>query len=167
MKRIIIWVVFALVLSVHLFNRPLTENAQKNETLSIISQTQEVKEVVKSKYRLTHYFTGDPYGSGTCTASGLCIRHFKTNSKGWYTYQGKLVIATATYSYINKSKYGFQKHITYRNLFDELTLEIDGVEYEAIVLDICGYAHKEQRIDLFVSNKQSGIDRKVIYVSEV
>jgi hypothetical protein len=161
MKRIIIWVVFALVLSVHLFNRPI-------EVQEIVKETPNVEvQVVKSKYRLTHYFTGDPYGSGTCTASGLCIRHFKTNSKGWYTYQDKLVIATATYSYINRSKYGFQKHITYRNLFDELTLEIDGVEYEAIVLDICGKCMVDKRVDLFVSNKRYGIDRKVIYVSEM
>jgi hypothetical protein len=164
MKRIIIWVVFALVLSVHLFNRPIEVQEIVKETPNV---QEEVKEVVKSKYRLTHYFTGDNYGSGTCTASGLCIRHFKTNSKGWYTYQGKLVIATATYSYINRSKYGFQKHITYRNLFDELILEIDGVEYEAIVLDICGKCMVDKRVDLFVSSKKYGIDRKVIYVSKV
>jgi hypothetical protein len=112
-------------------------------------------------YRLTHYYTGDPYGSGTCTASGICTNRFQTNEKGWYTYKGKLVIATATNSYIKRSKYGFNENITYRNLFDEINIMINGIWYEAIILDVCGMSMKEPRIDLFVSAKEYGIDKEV------
>lgn len=113
-------------------------------------------------YRLTYYHDGDDYGSGKCTASGICTDRFEVNSKGWYTYQGKLVVATAVERYVRLSRYERKDHINYRNIYDELDIMIDNVWYEAIVLDICGKCHDEPRIDLFV--KENGIDRKEVYV---
>ena len=144
--------------------------------LSLFAQTttleMEVRQIAgqpreMSIYRLTYYHNGDNYGSGTCTASGICTNRFQVNEKGWYTYQGKLVVATAVERYIPKSRYGYQEHITYRKIRDEFKIIIDGVEYEAIVLDICGSCMKNKRIDLFVGNKESGIDRKEVYVNEI
>ena len=158
-KIITIWLIFGLLLATYLF-RPkdiivesLTETTQKTENLCINCQTHEV---VLKPYKLTYYYTGDPYGSGTCTASGKCIKHFKTNDKGWYTYQGKVVIATATNSYIKKSKYGFRENITYRNLYDEIEITINNKKYQAIVMDVCGYCHKEERIDIFTNGSKVG-----------
>ena len=90
---------------------------------------------------MTSYWADDGYGTGNCTGSGLCSWDFEVNDKGWYTYQGKLVIATHTY------KYG-----------DEITLTIDGVDYQAVVLDSCGSSMRTDRIDLFVSNSASARD---------
>lgn len=94
--------------------------------------------------RLTSYYANDGYDTGNCTSSGLCTWDFETNEKGWYTYQGKLVIATAS------ERLGYTEMRTY-NLYDELTLVIDGIEYESIVADRCGACQKHNRIDLFVS----------------
>lgn len=112
----------------------------------------ETENTVQSSYetRMTSYYSNDGYETGTCTGSGLCINDFQVNDKGWYTYQGKLVVATATEYLL---KYGFTLYDgvhTYR-YYDEITLNIDGIDYNAIVLDSCGSSMKNGRIDLFVS----------------
>lgn len=130
----------------------------------------EVNNKVSSKpYRLTSYYTGDGTGSGSCTGSGICTNQFKVNDKGWYTYKGKLVVAAATNKCLNitKGSDACAKYNTkvagrkYFNYFDEIQVEIDGVKYDAIVLDSCGASMfvEEDRIDLFVANKSSVIDR--------
>ena len=50
---------------------------------------------------------------------------------------------------------------TYYNYFDEIEVIIDGIEYEGIILDSCGASMEleENRLDLFVSNKESVIVR--------
>ena len=149
-KIITIWLIFGLLLATYLFRPKDIIVEHRVETITV------EKEVVLKPYKLTYYYTGDPYGSGTCTASGKCIKHFQTNEKGWYTYQGKVVIATATNSYIKKSKYGFRENITYRNLYDEIEITINNKKYQAIVLDICGYCHKEERIDIFTNGAKVG-----------
>lgn len=126
------------------------ENAQKNEN------------IVQNSYttRMTSYYSGES-GSGECTGSGLCINDFQVNNKGWYIYQGKLVVATATPYLL---KYGFTLYEgvhTYR-YGDEITLNIDGVDYQAVVRDSCGNCMKTGRIDLFVSNANSVKDTQII-----
>jgi hypothetical protein len=126
------------------------ENAQKNEN------------TVQNSYttRMTSYYSGES-GSGECTGSGLCINDFQVNDKGWYTYQGKLVVATATPYLL---KYGFTLYEgvhTYR-YGDEITLNIDGVDYQAVVRDSCGNCMRTGRIDLFVSNANSVKDTQII-----
>ncbi len=104
--------------------------------------------------RLTSFYTGDSCNTGSITASGKSTKDFKTNEKGWYTYQGKLVVATAS------TRLGTTSMKTY-NLYDEITLIIDGTEYQAIVLDVCGSCMVHNRIDLFVSGRNSVIDRNI------
>ena len=36
---------------------------------------------------------------------------------------------------------------------------IDGVKYPGIILDTCGACYKDERIDLFVKDKASVVDR--------
>lgn len=127
---------------------------------------EEVKvEVPRSKqYRLTSYY---PEEGETCTGSGKCINNFQVNSKGWYTYNGKLVIAAATQECL-RSHYGAcnkwntakagRKYFRY---YEEIKIVIDGTTYDAIVLDSCGASMylTEDRIDLFVSSSSYAIDR--------
>lgn len=103
------------------------------------------------KYRLTS-FTDPCVGAGFCGA-----KHFTPNEKGWYTYKGKLVVATATPYMINV--FGKKANKLYFKYYDELYITIDGVTYEAIVLDTCGACYWDERIDLYVKDKKSVIDR--------
>ena len=92
--------------------------------------------------RMTSYY---PEEGETITASGLGINDFGVNNNGWFTYNGKLVVATAS------TRLGSTNMRTY-NLYDELILNIDGIDYNAIVLDVCGACQRDNRIDLFVSS---------------
>lgn len=110
--------------------------------------------------RMTSYWADDGYGTGNCTGSGLCSWDLQTNEKGWYTYQGKLVVAAATTYLANQGWYvGNGVHLY--KYGDELTLMIDGIEYDAIVKDSCGNCMKTDRIDLFVSNGSSVKDTTI------
>lgn len=111
--------------------------------------------------RLTSYYLGDNTETTTKTGSGLDIYDFEVNSNGWYTYQGKLVVATAT-NYLIKYGFVLGENIKTYKYYDELVLNIDGIDYQAIVLDSCGSSMKTGRIDLFVSNKESVKDTKII-----
>ena len=118
--------------------------------------------------RFTSYYTGDSSGSGNKTASGLSVEDFDINENGWYLYEGKVVVATATEECLESNsgacrKYsqlpaGYQLH----NLYDELTLIIDGIDYPAIVLDHCGasfWDEERQRYDIYVVDKDHVIDK--------
>ena len=112
---------------------------------------------------MTYYYPGDNCASGTITASGLSTKDFTLNDRGWYTYDGKLVVATANKALTKgkwAKKYGSSTQRMY-NLYDELTLEIDGVDYPAIVLDMCGAAMKAAKVDLFVKDRKSGLDTQI------
>lgn len=129
--------------------QPIVENIEEmhNETENTVQNSYET--------RMTSYYADDGYGTGDTTATGLGPSNFQTNENGWYTYQGKLVIATAS------NRLGATSMRTY-NLYDELTLVIDGIEYDAIVLDVCGACQRHNRIDLFVSNEQSMKDTQIL-----
>lgn len=112
-------------------------------------------------YRLTSYYTGDGTNSTTVTASGKTTNDFQINENGWYTYQGKLVVATASERLLSWDIYKDSTQVMY-DLYEELTLTIDGVDYDAIILDVCGAAMREPRIDLFVSSPQSVKDTNIM-----
>lgn len=108
-------------------------------------------------YRLTSYY---PEESSNCTGSGKCTQHFTTNDKGWYLYDGKLVLAAAT-TYLQKS-YGTKDGRHYFKYYDEVDVKIDGITYRGIILDSCGACMSvsyEERLDLFVNSANSVIDR--------
>ncbi len=110
-----------------------------------------------TKYRLTSFYPNDELKTGDCTGSGLCSWDFGVNEKGWYTYNGKLVLASAT-TYLQK-QFGTREGVTYYKYYDEVNITIDGVVYPGIILDTCGACYKDDRLDLFVKNKDSVIDR--------
>lgn len=110
-------------------------------------------------YRLTSYWSGDEYDTGGCTGSGLCEKDFQVNDRGWYTYNGYLVLAGAT-TYL-QSRYGTREGRHYFKYYETVNLEIDGVSYQGIILDSCGASMymDEERLDLFVANSSGKIDR--------
>lgn len=96
--------------------------------------------------------------------------YFEVNDKGFYTYNGKVVVATATHECIKSNYEGcniynkYEDGITYYNYHNEIDIEVDGVRYEAIVLDSCGKSHDKEylkkndeglnRIDIFIADKK-------------
>ena len=110
-----------------------------------------------TKYRLTSYYHNDELNSGACTGAGFCTWDFTPNEKGWYTYKGKLVLAAAT-TYL-QNKFGTVEGRTYFKYYDEVKITIDGIDYEGIILDTCGACYKDTRLDIFVANKSSVVDR--------
>lgn len=137
-----------------------TEEVDYEETEEIswdsVTIESEVKEVVESvetgtyETRMTSYWANDGYGTGDCTGSGLCSWDFGVNEHGWYTYNGKLVVATAT-TYLANQGWAVADGVHLYKYYEELVLTIDGVEYDAIILDSCGSSMKTDRVDLFVS----------------
>lgn len=134
----------------------------KTETKPTKSKSQQ------TKYRLTSFYSDDGYGTGSCTGSGKCEKHFDTNEKGWYTYQGYLVLAGATKECLNAKTGACGKWNTpiegrhYFRYYDKVIVTIDGTDYPGMILDSCGacmYITYENRIDLFVKGKNYVIDR--------
>lgn len=139
-------------------NRNVDEMEEVNDVKEEYIEEKEIiqQESIQDKYvsRLTSYYTDDKCNTGVVTASGLSIYDFNVNNNGWYTYEDKLVIATAS------TRLGSTEMKTY-NLYDELILEINGIRYDGIVLDVCGACMWDNRIDLFVSGKESVIDTNI------
>ena len=108
-------------------------------------------------FRLTSFY---PSESSDCTGSGKCSWDFQVNDKGWYTWDGKIVLAAAT-TYLQKS-FGYVEGKKYFKYYDEVNVTIDGIDYKGIILDSCGACMKvtyEERLDLFVNSGENAIDR--------
>ena len=60
-----------------------------------------------------------------------------------------------------KSRYGEKIGKHYFHYYDNVLVEIDGIQYDGIILDSCGacFYVQENRLDLFVRDKDSVIDR--------
>lgn len=137
-----------------------TEEVDYEETEEIswdrVSSESKVEEVIESvetgtyETRMTSFWADDGSGTGECTGSGLCSWDFGVDEHGWYTYNGKLVVATAT-TYLANQGWSVADGVHLYKYYEELVLTIDGVEYDAIILDSCGSSMKTDRVDLFVS----------------
>lgn len=170
-KRCLLIVTYAIITFVILIevgekNKITTYNISGISSLQsshlVTEYVPKVEEIVEEavqlhKYRLTSYYPGDSCESGHCTGSGLCTDDFQVNEFGWYTYKGKIVLAAAT-TYL-QNKFGVKENKLYFKYYDEVTLTIDGVPYQGIILDTCGACYKAEKIDLYVQNKASVIDR--------
>lgn len=147
-----------------------SEKVVKKDLNDVKEEIKEVQEEITEEFyeepapvlnvydtRMTSFY---PAESSDCTGSGLCSWDFGVNENGWYTYNGKLVVATATQYLANQGWYLADGVHTFR-YYDEITLVIDGVEYQAIVLDSCGNSMKTDRIDLFVIDANSIKDTQI------
>lgn len=112
--------------------------------------------------RLTSYYPRRPIQPTGC---GLGIEDFGINENGWYTYNGQLVVATAT-NYLLNYGWRYSEDVRLYNYYDNLILNINGEDYEAIVLDSCGICMTTGRVDLFVTDQNAVIDTFII-VKEV
>ncbi len=109
------------------------------------------------KYRLTSFYANDELNTGNCVGAGYCWWDFDVDEHGWYTYDGKLVLAGAT-TYLQK-KFGTKEGKVYFKYYDEVNITIDGVVYPGIILDTCGACYRDERLDLFVEDGDHVIDR--------
>ena len=148
------------------------DNIIKNKQAEVDKYKKQLAQKNSSNFKLISYYANDGYETGSCTGSGLCVNDFEVNEKGWYTYDDKLVLAGATeelfktgYSVKGGNVRQSDKH--YFNYYDTLTVNIDGTDYEGIIVDSCGASlwQGEHRLDLFVSSKNSAITRKNVEVS--
>ena len=107
------------------------------------------------------YFTNYHLGvgsSGITTASGLQIKDFEINEYNMYTYDGKVVVATANMIRLPRGIVeGYNSH----ELFEEFTIRLNDKEYPAIVLDVCGacygmFDEQLQRYDIFTTSNVIG-----------
>lgn len=154
-KRVLL-VGFILLVNKSNYSQETVINYERKEIIGV----KEIAQPEYLNYRMTYYYTGDATFSTDITASGIKTGEFKVNEYGWYTYKGKLVVATASKRLLSWEKYKNSTQKTF-NLYDELKIEIKGKVYDAIVLDVCGAAMLEPKIDLFVKNKASGYDGQV------
>ena len=156
---------FGQVTKITTYNVSGINSLQSSHLLDKYTPKKIVEKVVKpapvvkpnNKYRLTSFYPNDELKTGDCTGSGLCSWDLKTDSHGWYTYNGKLVLAAAT-TYLIK-QFGYTEGKTYFKYYDEVNITIDGVTYPGIILDTCGACYHDERLDLFVKNGSSVIDR--------
>ena len=135
-----------------------------DELIEVKEQLEAVLNAEKSlPATFTSYYEGDGSSTDT-TSSGLKTSDFSINAEGWYTYQGKVVIAAATYRCLNATTGDCKVYNTvpegYQlfSLYDEIVFEFNGKTYQGIVLDSCGAAFVEhpnehQRLDIFVAIK--------------
>lgn len=117
---------------------------------------------IQDEYSTTDvYFTNYHYGdgsSGDTTASGLQIKDFDVNEEGIYTYDGKVVVATANMTRFPRGiAEGYRSH----ELYEEFVIRLNDKEYPAIVLDVCGACYGMfdeflQRYDIFATKNVIG-----------
>ena len=146
---------------------PTALNREETKEINIDNKTS------LTNYRVTSYYPGDGCNSGTVTGSGKRTSDFKTKTvegKQVYTYNDKIVVAAATEELLREAQKGNiklsrngasrQDGKHYFSYYDEITININGNNYEAIVLDSCGAAmwEGEQRIDIFVPSASNVVD---------
>ena len=72
-----------------------------------------------------------------------------------------MVIATAT-TYLANQGWEVGEGVALHHYREELTLNINGIDYQAIILDSCGACMKRKIIDLFVVDSNSAITTQII-----
>lgn len=139
----------------------------KNETIESSEYYAASSDDEPTEVRFTSYFINDYSGSGSITSSGLGIDDFEVNEMGWYTYDGKVVMAAATVQCLEASSGACAKYTelpegySIHQIYDELTIFLNGNNYAAIVLDSCGasfWEEERQRYDIFVQDSASVYD---------
>ena len=133
-----------------LVEKNIVDEPKIEKVEEIIEETHEFPDDNSYETRMTSFWADDGSGTGECTGSGLCSWDFGIDEHGWYTYNGKLVVATAT-TYLANQGWVVGDGVHLYRYYEELILTIDGVEYDAIILDSCGSSMKTDRVDLFVS----------------
>lgn len=145
----------------------------ENERLLERSQTKVLHtlEVAQTTFKepvlFTNYGTWDNE-SKDITASGHSSKDFEINELGMYTYEGKIVLATANTSRWNRSlKSGYNSH----ELYDLIDFELNGNMFAGIVLDVCGACQgldneEIQRYDIYTTSNVVGLTEGLVFWGE-
>lgn len=173
--KVVAYSIMAVALTAHYiwYTNDLKERTTEMEPIIIEAHAMMTKPAGSTEPKttdilVTNYYYGDG-SSGKVTASGKKISDFQVNDKGMYTYEGMIVIATANQNRLNREiNEGFIGH----NLYEVLTLEIEGTKYEAIVLDVCGACYgvegeTKQRYDVFTTGNVIGKVNGKVYETSI
>ena len=167
-------------------------NEEINEQEIAVQEESEIKPVAKAEvtsrgstirndtkvnkltgYRVTSYHPGDGCASTNKTGSGKSTSDFDTmkiGNKNVYTYKGRIVVAAWSEELYNTgyNVKGAQSCTDYKFHYgQEIKLIINGVTYNAIVLDSCGAAGWNDRgpiIDIFVPSASDCINSSNVQV---
>ena len=164
-QKIVIILIFIILLGYFYPRHETAEKIEHKSTKDIIKTEEKEEQQEESKQeeqqevrqngrraRITSYWENDDCNSEDMTASGKSSKDFQLNDKGWYTWNGMLVIATAS------TRLGKTNQRTYR-LYEEIYIKINDIVYKAVVLDVCGACMRDNRIDLYVKDRASMVDQ--------
>lgn len=161
-KIIISWMIFGAI--VVFAPRPsqaevIVETVYVPE-IEVIVLHKNVSARIKERVEFTNFYPGDNMNTNTMTSTGHTISDFQVNENGWYTWQGKVVVATATTLCLEVEngpcgKFNEQKDTHhYFDLYDVVEIIFGGEHYQAVVLSSCGACNWDealQRVDIFVA----------------
>ena len=139
---------------------------ERNQT-KVLHTLEVAQTTIKQPALFTNYGTWDNE-SLDITASGHTSKDFKVNELGMYTYEGKIVLATANSSRWDRSlKSGYNSH----ELYDLIDFELNGNMFAGIVLDVCGACQgleneELQRYDIYTTSNVVGLTEGQIFWGE-
>lgn len=131
----------------------------------VINNTTSVPYKIKERVVFTSYWVNG--NDNLLTSTGHRTSQFDVNEYGWYTYQGHVVVATATHLCIRVSSgacgpYEYQDTHHYFNFYDVIDIIIGGKTFSAIVMDSCGACNWDedfQRVDIFVKGPSFSVGK--------
>lgn len=154
---------------------PRMYNDKQHDLLEVEVMPTSTPEPEPTEVRFTSHHIGDYSGSGDTTASGLTVDDFEVNAEGWYTYNGKVVLASATYGCMMATTGACGQYMelpdgySIHELFDEVVIYLNGTSYTGIILDACGASFWDeplQRYDIFVVSKDHMTDQSGYILKE-
>ncbi|WP_291632199.1 hypothetical protein [Clostridium sp.] len=137
---------------------------QKNLTIKNNKLERSIIDESLQEIKITSYYPGDPCGSSNLTYSGLTTADFEINENGWYTYDGKIVIAASIRRFENDTQEDYKIY----NIFDEVSIIINATVYQGIILDVCGASYRlneKQIYDIYVSDEFSMVTGSAVVIS--
>ena len=144
----------------------------KKATCKVNVQSSNSNKTNSGQYKFTGYYFGNGGPSDDDDGnlgSGVKHEQLKVNNEGWYTYNGKVVLASSTNALLKIGNYKKRDNIHYFNYFDEVTFEYNGTKYTGIILDSCGAAMKSNIMDIrcaggYYNHFDNTINQKVLTV---
>lgn len=160
---LVMWLIFGLIII--FAPRPSQADQDKEiiyvPEIEVIVLNKTVSARIKERVEFTNFYPGDNMNTNTMTSTGHTISDFQVNDNGWYTWHGKVVIATATTTCIEVQtgacgNFNEEKDTHhYFDLYDVVEIIFEGEHYQAVVLSSCGACNWDeelQRVDIFVSD---------------
>ena len=151
--RTVLIVLLLVIIALSCAPKPAAVLPPKQMIQPVAATLPEIQETEDVEIVFTNFFPKDSTGSTHRTGSGKSTKDFKLNKQGWCTYDGFVVVGTATYECIRSNDDGCKKYtsvpegIALFNYWDTFRFEYGGVYYDAVVLDSCGACHVFNEFD--------------------